>query len=621
MATTLGVRRFSAPFIAWLAAASVACLPSGIARAGDWMPLLPDQDFYDFQLFAPPDLQEYEIYPEPSEGIFFSYDRLYWSITPPSVTGVGETENGGYLIPSQPISPQAIVQLNNGSLQASASNPQLPPNVIGGIYIFGADPLQLDLNTSWMRTAMTWGNRYEGGWIYDNRGVALSYFDSGDQNQRFVTMNEFAASSPTQIFTQNSTAGGNTGGGVGNVNQAVVTTTITSNSPPPDHLIAQKLTQDNMSRIQSAGAAMIVRRELGRRGSGTTARFAFGPRFVQFEDRFNIGYESNQYAFNQGPTAGTQGAGVNIGTSGAQAGGAAGSATAGGTGGAGTGVGGAGGTATGAFGSTGGSNVSLYTTSAGDVLGITGVDTLTGQGQGSPLQTGEWETSSFNNMVGPEFAVLLETSRGRWTLSSELKFTAGLNWQNTLYRGANFPDSIGADYLRATFNPSVTTTQTGEETNPQTLAPPPLFLQIYGVGQSNATNDVEHNFVFTPIGEWRFGAQFKVSQAVTLRAGYTGMVMGSIARASSNTAYKSIDRPVQYAEVLDPEQPASVDNPWVVKTSGLRPDNPTPGAIYTDPDSPYYRENPIYNRIGAAANAVQDMVLTNGVDFGVEIKY
>ena len=258
-------------------------------------------------------------------------------------------------------------------------------------------------------------------------------------------------------------------------------------------------------------------------------------------------------------------------------------------------------------------------------MGISGVDSLTGQGQGSPLQTGEWNTSSFNNIVGPEFALLLETSRGRWTLSSELKFTAGLNWQNTLYRGSNFPDSIGADYIRSTFNPSVVSTTSsgtdGSSTATQQLTPPPLFLQIYGVGQSNASNDVEHNFVFTPIGEWRFGAQFKVSQAVTLRAGYTGLVMGSIARASSNTAYKSVDKPVQYAEVLDPEQPASIDNPWVVKTTGLQPANPVPGSIYTDPDSPYFRENPIYNRIGAASNDVQDVVFTNGVDFGVEIKY
>ena len=112
-----------------------------------------------------------------------------------------------------------------------------------------------------------------------------------------------------------------------------------------------------------------------------------------------------------------------------------------------------------------------------------------------------------------------------------------------------------------------------------------------------------------------------MSQAITLRAGYTGMVMGSIARASSNTAYRSDTKPVQYAEVLNPEEPASLDNPWVVKTSGLRPANPTPGAVYTDPDSPYFRQNPVYNRIGATADAVQDVVLTNGVDFGVEIKY
>jgi hypothetical protein len=634
MATTLGFRRFKAPLIAWLTAASVVAISAGIARAGDWMPLLPDQDFYDFQLFAPPDLQEYEIYPEPSEGIFFSYDRLYWSITPPSVTGVGETENGGYLIPSQPISPQTLVQLNNAGFQGAntVSGSNTGTSVIGGVFIFGADPLQLDLNTSWMRTAMTWGNRYEGGWIYDNRGVALSYYDSGDQNQTFTTMSEFAASSPTQIFVQQASAGGGVGegggGGVGNVNQALTTTTIISNSPPPDHLIAQKFVQDNMTRIQSAGAAMIVRRELGRRGSGTTARFAFGPRFYQLEDRFNLQYESNQYAFNQGPTGSGSGQGINIGSSGG-AGGAAGGAGAAGTTGS---TGSTGGTAaTGGAGAGGGfgsgldnTNMSVVSTSAGDVLGISGVDSLTGQGQGSPLQTGEWNTSSYNNIVGPEFAVLFETNRGRWTFSSELKFTAGLNWQNTLYRGANFPDSIGADYIRSTFNPSVTNTAgsgVSDAANTVQLSPPPLFLQIYGVGQSNATNDVEHNFVFTPIGEWRFGGKFRVSQAVTLHAGYTGLVMGSIARASSNTAYKSIDKPIQYAEVLDPEQPASIDNPWVVKTTGLRPTTPTPGSIYTDPDSPYFRENPVYNRIGPGANDVQDVVFTNGVDFGVEIRY
>jgi len=612
MATNTMLRRLER-LILTLAVASAIVMPS---RAGDWMPLLPDQDFYDFQLFAPPDLQDYEIYPEPSEGIFFNYDRLYWGITPPNVRGVGQTDKGGYLIPSQPISPQSIVQLNNGSIQASGTS---GTNIIGGIYIFGADPLQLDLNTSWMRTKMAWGNRYEGGWIYDGKGVNISYFTVGSQSQEFQTISEFAASSPTQIFTQTTTAGST--GGTGAVTQSfpLTTTTITSNSPPPDHMIAQKFTQLNSTEIESAGAAAIIRRELGGRGSRSTARFSFGPRFIQFADRYRLGYESNQYAFNQGPTAGTQGSGVNISTPGGTGAGGGGTGGTGGTG------GGAGGTGGGAGGGQAGGNqqnnafgnasTSLFTSSAGDVIGITGVDTLTGLGQSSPLQVGAWETDTFNNMVGPEFGLLFETQTGRWTFSSEFKFTAAFNWQNNLYRGSNFPDSIGADYLRATFNPSVTNTQSIGGSQTVQLAPPPLFLQIYGVGQSNATNAAEHRFVFSPIGEWRFGSEFKVSQAITLHAGYTGMWLGSIARASTNTTYKGVEKKTTYAEPQDPSKPAALDNPWVVKTTG-----PVAQGGSTPETSPYYRANPVYNRI-APTDGGQEYVFTNGVDFGITVRY
>jgi hypothetical protein len=306
-------RRNTTGSLVLVATAALLAAGSG-ARGGDWMPLLPDQDFYDMQLFAPPDLREYSTYKRPKEGLYFNYDRLYWSITVPQVTDVAETPRGGYLIPSQPISPQTIVQLNNSSLQASAANPQLPANVIGGLYIYGSDPLVLDLNTGWMRTAMTWGNRYEGGWIYDDRGIEISYWDTGNQSQQFQTISEFAASSPTQIFTQQTAVppvgGGNQG--IGGAVQPVTTTTITSNSGPPDHLVAQKLNQLNSTEIYSVGVAAVLRRELGKRGSGDTVRFTFGPRFVQFADRYRLQYESNQYAFNQGPTGGGQGQGLNI---------------------------------------------------------------------------------------------------------------------------------------------------------------------------------------------------------------------------------------------------------------------------------------------------------------------
>ena len=597
MATTQVFRRLKATV---LTAAAVIAAAVPAFGGGNWMPLLPDQDFYDFQMFAPPDSQDYEIYPELSEGIFFNYDRLVWAITPASVAGVGATPDGGYIIPTSPISPQAIVQLNNGGIIASGSN---GGNVIGGIFIFGADPLQLDLNTSWMRTVMTWGNRYEGGWIYDDQGMQFSYFNIGAKSQQFQTNSEFAASSPTQIFTQTTTgAGGLGGGGAVNVSVPLTTTTITSNSPPPDHMIAQKLIQTNTNEISGGSASVIIRRQLGRRGSGNSVRFGLGPRYMQFAESFAIQYESNQYAFNQGAgaTGGGQGSGVNI-----QSGGIGGGGGGGNTG--------FGGTTTG-----GNGQASIGQTSAGDVIGIGGYDTLTGIGASTPLQTGGWETNSYNNMVGPEFAMLLEGNTGRWTFSSELKFTAAFNWQNNLYRGSNFPDSIGADYLRATFNPSVTNTASqggSSAANTVQLQPPPLFLQVYGVGQQNATNAAEHSLVFSPIGEWRFGAQYRVTQSILLRAGYTGMWLGSIARASSNTAYKSERRSVRYAEPLNPAQPASIQNPWVVKTTGenrLTPEG-TP--------NPYFREDPVYNRIGPAASIKQDYVFTNGVDFGVEIKY
>ena len=620
------------------------CLPHATAaRGGDWMPMLPNQDFYDFQLFAPPDLQDYEIYPEASEGIFFNYDRIYWGITPPRVTGVGTTPTGNNIIPTSPISADAVAKLNNDNIMASGTS----GSIIGGLYTFGADQLQLDLNTSWMRTKMAWGNRYEGGWIYDNNGVNISYFTIG-QSQSYQTNSEFAASSPTQTFTQTTTGGGGTAnggttGGFGNVSVPQTTTTITAISPPPDHIISQKLTQSQNTQIQSAGVAAIVRRELGRRGSGTTARFGFGPRFMQLADRYNLGYESNQYAFNRGPTGTTAttggGAGGTTttggaagGTTGGAAGGTTGGAAGGTTGGAagGTTAGGttAGGTTAGGVGAgTGGGNIAggiLTTNSAGDVLGLTGYDTLTGRGLGSPLQVGAWDTYTSNNMIGPEFSLLFESQQGRWLWTSELKFTAGFNFQNNIYNGSNFPNSLGADYLRATFTPATTNVTQGNNGtgNPNgttvTLSPPPLFLQLYGIGQNNATNKAEHRFVFTPIGEWRFGGQFRVSEAIRLHAGYTGMWLGSIARASTNTGYTTKEQPVKFASPLDPSQPASQSNPWVVKTSG-----PNPGNLPINTDgsvNPYYVPNPKYNSVGPVQGG-QEYVFTNGVDFGIEVRY
>ena len=187
------ITRFARIAVTMMLSVAVTVIPgpwTSETTAGDWMPLLPDQDFYDFQLFAPPDLGSYNMYERDDDGIFFNYDRLYWGITIPRTVRTAETDSGISIIPTQPISPFTIVDLNNDYLEFSRDNPivvqttedtpQTEINTLDNIssnttlFEVGSDPLRLDLNTSWMRTKMTWGNRYEGGWSYGGRGVNIS---------------------------------------------------------------------------------------------------------------------------------------------------------------------------------------------------------------------------------------------------------------------------------------------------------------------------------------------------------------------------------------------------------------------------------------------------------------
>ena len=587
-----------------LATAVATTMPGARLSASDWMPMLPDQDFYDFQLFAPPDLQNYNIYAKPSEGIYFSYDRIYWAITPPSVVPTGVSPTGNYVFPTSPISPDTIVSLNNGNIAATvAAGSTSGESVLGGLYTFGGEPFLPQLNTSWMRTAMGWGNRYEGGWVYGGRGVRLNYFSvSVDQN--FNTLNEFAAASPTQVYQNETTGGGNgdTSGGVGNVNQALTVTNITSESPPPDHTISQKLQQVNSTQIWSTSVAATICKSFGRQKNRSELTFGFGPRFIQFRENYELGYESNQYPFQPetgssvGGGGGNTGGAVNTAGNNAQAGGNTANNS-----------------------QQGDSSLNVTTTSAGTVLGITGIDTLTGSGEPIPLQTGLWNTDTMNNIVGPEISLAWAVQHGRWEFLTELKFTAGFNFQNNIYRGADFASTSGADYLRTTFSPTVTNSAGGDTTVlDQQLNPPPLFLQLYSIGQSNATNEKENRFVFSPVGEWRFGTKYKVSQGVTLHLGYTGMWMAQIARASTNTGFVSEERTVRFAAPQDPSQAAGPDNPWVVKTSG--PSQFNPETLPDGSRNPYFVPNPTFTSIGAN-NGINEYVFTNGVDFGLEIKY
>lgn len=588
MATTLGLKRFLA---AILTATAVAT--AGPAAASDWMPLLPDQDFYDFQLFAPPDLGDYNIYKQNRDGIYFQYDRLYWGITVPRVTQTARTQTGFSIIPTNPVSPQTIVQLNNDYLEYAQEFPIVITSIPGGTqripqaapavtyFEIGAEPTEFDLNTSWMRTKMTWGNRYEGGWSYNDRGVNLSYFQLGAQSQEFKSASEFAASSPTQEVSIDFSNGGGGGGLVGGATIASVTIETTSDSPPPDHLITQTLVQKNDTEIQSAGVAVTINRSLGRQQGDSDMTFSLGPRFIQFAERYQLAYTSFQNQFNV-PAGGQPGVGP-------------------------------------------GGEIDNEVIGGGQQLGIITTDfasTITGVGPGSLFQVGDWETYTSNNLVGPEFGMMFEGHKGRWSWQIGGKFTAGFNWQNNIYKGANFAEATGADFLRTNFAGGGLTTinvtqglEGGATTTVVEVPNSPLINQVFPTGQINTTNAAEHRFVFSPIGEWRLGAHFKVSQAISLNVGYTGMWLSQIARASSNTGFVTELRPKQ--EVARNTTGQTI----FVNPAGIVQPGPGPGIREVPPDFSFVRTGfAAFNQIEPVSGG-NEYVFTNGVDFGLEVRY
>ncbi|MFN7812294.1 MAG: BBP7 family outer membrane beta-barrel protein, partial [Planctomycetia bacterium] len=240
------------------------------------------------------------------------------------------------------------------------------------------------------------------------------------------------------------------------------------------------------------------------------------------------------------------------------------------------------------------------------------------QGDFCPLQNGGWDTSAYNNIVGPEFGLNYQVERGRWTIETDLRFVAGMNWQNTLYRGSNFPAALGADYFRTTYTFANNSTTGGNTTGTQNVAlgPPPLFVQIYGVGQTNATNTAEHNFVFSPLGEWRLRGRYRVSQAISMNVGYTGMWLAGITRASTNTAFRADTKPVLVATQNGP--PITGPNPNPPPATVTQP-SWTPPPV--DPVGTGNNQVRVYNSVGPRAGNDLGYMFVNGVDFGIEVNY
>lgn len=125
----------------------------------------------DFEMpatpFAPADISDFGNGPPPKVGFFFSYERVYWSLSKPQVTAVG-------------YSPIEDIPFPGGVLDTPEGN-QTPAR--------GPTPLvdeQNSFDTAFLQSDFTWGNRFDMGWMEDNdHGWLVSIIEGVRDTQVF----------------------------------------------------------------------------------------------------------------------------------------------------------------------------------------------------------------------------------------------------------------------------------------------------------------------------------------------------------------------------------------------------------------------------------------------------
>lgn len=122
-----------------------------------------------------------------------------------------------------------------------------------------------------------------------------------------------------------------------------------------------------------------------------------------------------------------------------------------------------------------------------------------------------WSTEAQNHIVGPQVGLRWFNKNGRWMLSTEGRFLAGFNSQNIRQQGV----------LGSELNPDLAARVLGE---------PSMML-------ATDFNHVEHIQDWSPVFELRAEARYQLTRAVSFRAGWTGIWMDGIARASNMVDY------------------------------------------------------------------------------------
>jgi hypothetical protein len=125
-----------------------------------------------------------------------------------------------------------------------------------------------------------------------------------------------------------------------------------------------------------------------------------------------------------------------------------------------------------------------------------------------------WETQAANHVVGPQIGMRWFRKEGRWMFNTEGRFFAGFNCQNITQQA-----DIGPN-----LNPGP---------NPDGSFPPFQPLTMAHTTASHSAYSLE----FSPAVELRVEGRYQITRAISFHAGWTGMWMDGIARASSVVEY------------------------------------------------------------------------------------
>ena len=142
--------------------------------------------------------------------------------------------------------------------------------------------------------------------------------------------------------------------------------------------------------------------------------------------------------------------------------------------------------------------------------------------RGGNLTDSYWNTQSHNEIAGPEIGLRWYQPYGRFGISAEGRFTAGLNAQSV------FQDGVLASSLVANQNANTTT-----------ILPNGNVVATQYPTLMNATSfsHSTHWIEFSPIAELRVEAHMQLTNIIAVKAGFTGMFVNNVVRAADMVDY------------------------------------------------------------------------------------